>query len=411
MKKFSFSDFLICFLSLVTAVLLGMLLFQGRTSSAAADRVDSNAISELVQTIRKQFYYYDPEVHTTEKMRDDAMRGIVAGLDDPYAEYMTKEEFDRLLETESGEYKGLGISVYQPDENGSVIIRVYADSPAGEAGLQAGDVITNVNGTEVASMSMDAFLALFSKDDTVPDMLTVVRNGETMFFTILRGEVHAERVYMELLSKDVGYMKIEEFTGTVAEEFWNTVSAFRASGIQKLVIDLRDNPGGGLTEILQVASHVVPKGEIITTIQSRNGTDEVYYSEGDERISGWKIAALINGNTASAAELLAGALKAYDLAEIIGVQSFGKGIVQKFYRMNTTGGWLKVTTDCYFTPDNVCIQGTGIEPDQVVELSEESAAVPLDLLPHEQDEQLQAALEYLIQGTEQIIHVLGEERL
>ncbi len=411
MKKFSFSDFLICLLSTVTAVLCCLLLFQNRRSSAISDQVDSNAIAELVQSIRREFYYYDPAVQTSEKMRDDAMRGIVAGLNDPYAEYMTREEFDRLLETESGEYKGLGITVYQPDETGSAILRVYADSPADQAGLQPGDILINVNGTDTALLDMNTFLTLFSKDDEVPDQLTILRDGEEMSFTVLRGEVQAERVLMEKLEPEIGYLRIEEFTGTVAEEFWNTVSAFDAAGVRKLVIDLRDNPGGGLAEILNVASFLVPEGSLITKIQSRNGLEEVYYSEGKDRISGWDIVVLINGETASAAELMAGSLKAYGLAEIIGTRSFGKGIVQKYFRMNTTGGWLKVTTDCYFTPDGICIQGTGIEPNQTVELSKESATIPLDLLPHEQDEQLQAALGFLRGEQTPNIHAVGEDTL
>jgi carboxyl-terminal processing protease len=349
-----------------------------------------DTVREAAETIGKNFYYYDDEKQAG--LIDDALRGMVSGLDDPYAAYLTAEEYDAMLAEDEGDYSGIGISVLTPDETGSAISQVYAGGPAEEAGLLAGDVIVSVNGVKVANLSMDDFVALFSTDDAIADQLVVSRGGKTFDVSVLRRAVHVNRVFSETLNGNVGYIRITEFNGSVGEEFWSAAQSFQKAGLDSLIIDLRNNPGGGLTEVLNVANHLVPEGEIISTIRSKSGTEEVYRSQGKEQLTGMEIVVLVNGNSASASEFLTGALKDHGIATIVGTQTFGKGIVQSYFRLRSNGGWIKMTTDAYFTPSGVCIQDKGITPDITVELSGEAADTPLDLLDHALDAQLQAAL-------------------
>lgn len=375
-------------LTIALSVGLGYVL---RERIERADAEDFTAVGEMAETIKKHFYFYD-ETQSDEALINDALRGMIAGLDDPYAEYMTGEEYDEMLAEDTGDYQGLGISVLAPDDIGSTIEAVYAGSPAETAGLRVGDVITSINGVAAAGLTMDAFIDAFSDSLDVPDVLIVQRDSETLTFTVTQGDVHVNRVVSELLPDGTGYVYLSGFLGSVAAEFWDAVSGFQAQGVTKLVIDLRNNPGGGLTEVLAVADRLIPKGEVIATIRSKTEAEVVYKSNGNERVSGMDIAVLVNGNSASASEFLTGALQDHNLAIVVGTQTYGKGIVQSYYRLNSNGGWAKITTEAYYTPNGTCVHGVGITPDIVCELPEEMRYTAIDQLDHDADTQLQAAL-------------------
>ncbi len=361
-----------------------------------AGRADgAEAFTELADTIRSEYYYYDEKGLSDEALLDAAMRGMVGSLGDPYAQYYTEAEYAALQQEHAGDYVGLGISVLAPDEVGGAIVSVYAGGPADLAGLRAGDVLTVVNGRKIAGIAMDEFLACFSTDDAVPDEITYLRDGVEASVSILRAAVHVNRVNSALLGDSVGYIRITEFNGSVAEDFWSAALALRDQGASRLVIDLRDNPGGGLGEVLAVADHLIPEGKTIVTIKSRSDGEDVYKAKGGEQL-GMRLAVLVNGNSASASELLTGALQDHDLASVVGTQTYGKGIVQGFYRLQSNGGWVKFTTDAYYTPNDVCIQDIGITPDVVVELPEELQGSSIELLDPERDTQLQAAIAALL---------------
>ncbi len=362
-----------------------------------ANRPDTaDAVDEMTETIEKYFYYYD-EAPYEDRLTEYALRGMMAGLDDPYAQYFTAEEYDAMLAADSGDYRGLGISVQEPDELGSTILAVYDDSPAQKAGMQKGDRIISVNGTNVGGMSMDAYAALFSEDDTMADTIEYERDGERYTVTVLRSQVHAPRVETDVLDGNIGYLRITEFTGSVVADVAEALATFRGAKIDEIIIDVRDNPGGGLTEVLGVCDQFVPEGKVLTTIKSRFENAQVYNSNGSETPFDMRAAVLVNGNTASASELFSGALQSYGLATVVGTQTYGKGIVQSYFRMKTTGGWIKMTTDAYFTPSDVCIQGVGIAPDIVSELPAELAATPVELIPRADDVQLQAAMRIFLE--------------
>ena len=348
------------------------------------------ALRELAGTIQDQYYFYDEKELDSDKLVEGAMHGMIDSLDDPYAQYYTEEEYNKLLKANAGNYVGIGVSVQTPDETGSKVIEVYEGGPAEQAGIAVGDIITKVNGTEVANLTLDELLACFNTDETAANEITFLHDGVESTVTVQSAEIHVNRVISTVYHDTIGYIRITEFNGSVADDFWSAVTALQEQGIQNLIIDLRDNPGGGLTEVLNVADHFVAEGDVIVTIKSKAGSEDVYTSNGSDQ-TGMKLVVLVNGNSASASELLTGALKDYDLATVIGTQTYGKGIVQSYFRIAATGGWAKMTTDAYYTPNGVCIQGVGITPDIVVDLPEELKDSAIDELTTEEDTQLQAA--------------------
>lgn len=378
----------VCFLIIVALSFSLLFVLNERNS---AQTVDVSPLQDLAQTIQSQYYFYDDKKLDNSKLVDSAMRGMIQSLDDPYAQYYTEEEYKNLLTSNSGDYVGLGISVQTPDDAGSMVISVYTGGPADLAGLKKGDIITKVNGKPTAKLSLNALIACFSDDEDVPDEITYLRGGVETTVTIQRTEVHVNRVTTTIYSGNIGYIRITEFNGSVASDFISAAKELREQGIKNLIIDLRDNPGGGLNEVLSVASTLIPKGDLIVSIRSKGGDERVYKSEGDERFD-MKMVVLVNGYSASASELLTGALKDYKLATIVGTQTFGKGIVQSFYHISENGGWAKMTTDAYYTPNDVCIQGVGISPDIVVDLPESLKDLAIDLIDPAEDTQLQAAL-------------------
>ncbi len=352
---------------------------------------------EMAETIEDKYYYMeDVQSQSGENhLVDGALRGMIGSIGDTYAAYYTEEQYQELMQTNSGEYKGLGIMVIVPDETGSAISKVYAGGPMEAQGVVPGDIILKVNGTDAANMEFEAFLALFSKDDAVPDVILLLHDGIEREITVYRSEIVVPRVSYELLPENVAYIRIEEFTGGVITELTDAVKEAQKDGAVGLLIDLRDNPGGGLTEVLGTVDLFLDKGDVITTLKSRSDNSIVYKAESDSELS-LPVAVLVNGNSASASELFSGALQSHKRAVIIGTQTFGKGIVQSFYRLNSNSGWVKMTTEAYFTPSDVCIQGIGITPDIQIELPKElQGYYDIGEIEHDLDTQLQQGIAYL----------------
>lgn len=379
---------IVCFF-IIVVLSFSLIFVLGERKTAEA--VDVSPLQDLAQTIRSQYYFYDDKKLDNDKLVDSAMRGMITSLEDPYAQYYTEEEYNQLLTANSGDYVGIGISLQVPDDAGSTVVNVYAGGPADLAGLRKGDVITKVNGTATANLSLDALIACFSDDEDIADEITYLRDGMEKTIRVQRTEVHIKRVDSKLLSNNIGYIRITEFNGSVAEDFVSAAKELQGKGVQNLIIDLRDNPGGGLNEVLSISNTLIPKGNVIVSIRSKSGDERVYKSEGGEQFD-MKLVVLVNGYSASASELLTGALKDYKLATIVGTQTFGKGIVQSFFHISENGGWAKMTTDAYYTPNDVCIQGIGISPDLVVDLPEALKDTAIDFIDPDEDTQLQAAI-------------------
>lgn len=350
-------------------------------------------LAQMKETIQRAFFYYDESANSDEKLVDAALRGMLSSIDDDYAQYYTAEQYAEHLKSNSGEYRGIGIVIAAPDETGSRIQRVYAGSPMAAAGAQQGDLVLSINGEPVAGLSLDDMLALFHTDETA-DVLLLSRNGETFEVSVVKDIINVPYVEYALLEDGVGYIRLIGFAGHVVQETKDALANLTEQGAEKLVLDLRDNPGGSLDDVLDVADLFLERGQLIVSIRSRIEETETYYAKTDAVWNG-PVVVLINENSASASELLSGAMQDHARATVVGTQSFGKGIVQTYFQLPANKGWVKLTTDAYYTPNDICIHGVGITPDVVVELPEEYRGAALESLTREQDTQLAAAFDIL----------------
>ena len=250
-----------------------------------------------------------------------------------------------------------------------------------------------INGTSCEGLSLQDAVALVKVNDGDVNTIVVRRGEQTITCTVTAREVHTPAVSYKMLDGNIGYIYLSEFHGICVEEMQTALSALREQGMQSLILDIRDNLGGSLSDVCDIADLFLPKDQVITSLRSRNGDEVVYRTDTDGL--DLPIVLLVNGYSASASELLAGALKDHDVAHLIGTKTYGKGIVQSYFYVQDTGGYIKITTQAYYTPSGVCVQEEGITPDEVVELSEEASGYSIRILPYALDTQLQAAVAYL----------------
>lgn len=347
-------------------------------------------------------YYFDELYvgeYDEEEIEEYIIAGFIAGTGDKYAQYYDEDGFKALTEDLHGEMQGIGVSViYNADVRAIEILNVFPDSPAMEAGVMPGDLVFYV-GTERESVSEIGYDAALKKLQGVA--------GTTADFVVLRGENYTEEVVFSIerskiteqtvtyrmysLDKTVGIIKISSFdTGTV-QQFKDAVESLKAEGAEKLVFDVRNNPGGELNSICAILDYLLPEGPIVRTVDNA-GKEDVRYSDAEEL--DMPMAVLTNENTASAAELFSSALKDYEKATLVGTLTYGKGCMQTIYRLETGGG-LSLTTAMYNPPFSDNYDGIGVEPHIEVELTEEAASKNLYKLTDEEDNQLAAAVEAL----------------
>lgn len=321
---------------------------------------------ESLQHIIAQAYLYEDEVDA-ELLRESAIKGYVDGLGDPYTVYYNKEETIELLETTSGEFTGIGTAITQDPETGyTSVVTVYEDSPAEKAGLQPGDIFYKVNGEEVLSLDIDQIVSKLRGEEGTEVNITVLRgaNFEEHEMTATRAVIEVISIAYEMKENNIGYIEISAFEGATLAQFKKALENLKAQGMQGLVIDLRNNPGGNLSTVCDMVDLLLPSGRIVYT-ETKTGERNFYYSDDKNQLD-LPMAVLINGNSASASEIFAGAIQDYEWGTIVGTTSFGKGIVQQLYQLPDET-CLKITTSEYFTPNGRNIHGIGIEPDVVVE--------------------------------------------
>ncbi len=374
----------------LSLILVGVAVYIATKPVRTDDEALLDAIRDMRYCIRENYYFYDED---EEKLTNAALKGMASGTGDDYAYYYSAEEYAALQKQNEGNFVGIGI-LTSMDENGAVrIIDVYDNTPASEAGLTAGDQMIEINGVSYEGLDLNGFLGNVIAEDGAENTIKVLRDGEELTFTIVAREVHTPSVSYRMLTDTIGYIRVSTFHGTCVQETEDALKDLKEQGMTALVFDLRDNLGGSLYDALDIADFFLPKNHVITSLRSRSDEEEKFYTKTD----GMDIpmVLLVNGYSASASELVAGALKDYDAAYLIGTTTFGKGIVQSYFGIPETNGMLKITTEAYYTPNGVCVHGTGIEPDQVVELSEEAQKYSITMLPFELDTQLQAAIGYL----------------
>lgn len=322
------------------------------------------------------------------KMVEGAIKGMVDSVGDPYTVFMNKKEFEDLMTQTSGSYAGVGI--YVGDKDGRiVVIAPIEDSPAEKAGIKSGDIIFKVNDQEVSTKEMDKAVSMMKGKAGTDVKLTILREGsEPKDYTVTRAQIVLKTVKGEMLKDNIGYIRITTFDEHTAEEFSKTLSDLRTKGMKGLVLDLRDNPGGLLDQCVKVADDLLGEGTVVYTIDN-NGDKEVQKS--DARKLDVPLAVLVNGGTASASEIVSGAVRDFKSGTLIGTKTFGKGIVQQIIKLGDGTG-VKVTMARYYTPSGECIQGKGIVPNIVLELPKKDK--DKELKP-EEDIQLQKAIEVI----------------
>ncbi|HWR24548.1 MAG TPA: S41 family peptidase [Feifaniaceae bacterium] len=342
---------------------------------------------ELKETIEAE--HFGKQV-TEEALLKGAINGMIAELNDPYARYYTKEEYVAYLQQLGGSYHGIGALVGQPEGEGVPVLKVYEDSPAEKAGLLAGDAITAVDGKSLTGLTLEEVEALFSGEDGAAVEIVLFRNGEYKTLSIVRGQGVTQRVTRKLLNQRTGYIRLDKFTGTAADEFAEALRDLTDRGMRSLVIDIRDNPGGELSQVVAVADALMKEG-VIVSVRGTDGQEEVFRS--DAKGINVPLAVLVNENSASASEILAAAIQDSGTGTVVGTKTYGKGVVQTTVQLESNGGWVKLTTAAYYTPSGEYVDGTGVQPDIDIDLADNVKGLPIVRIDEDDDAQLWAALD------------------
>ncbi|MGN0375292.1 MAG: S41 family peptidase [Butyrivibrio sp.] len=370
-------------MGLITSLLYVKLKAGSGNSLIIGENTVSKANS-LIEYINK-YYLYD---YDEEDMENAIYDAIFESLGDPYSCYYTTDEYKELMESSEGVYCGIGVVVQQDVETGYIkVVQPYKNAPGAEAGIKEGDIITAVGGKDICNVDIDLVVKDIRGEEGTYVDITVDRNGETLEFRVERRMVNVVTVEYEMLEDKTGYIQIAQFDGVTLKQVEEALENLKEQGMKSLIIDVRNNPGGRLDVVTNILDFFIDKGDLIVYTQDKNGKRTDYKANKDPVIN-VPCVVLVNGNSASASEIFAGALQDYKLAHIMGTQSFGKGIVQSIIPM-MDGTAFKITVEDYYTPNGNNIHGIGITPDTVVEL--DADAYQNDGT----DSQLDAAMEYL----------------
>ena len=359
-----------------------------------------NALSD-VKTVQKLNYLEEliDEEYLDEKdessLREGLYAGLLAGLKDPYSTYYTAEQYKKLNTSNEGSYVGIGAVLQKDDTGGAKIIQLYEGGPGEQAGLKKGDVIKAVDGADVTDKETSDIAAMVRDSEKDSVMLTIQRENEEKprDVKVEIRDVEIQTVSHEMLSGDTGYIRISEFSEVTSEQYKKAFADLKEQGMKKLVVDLRDNPGGLLTAVCGVLRQILPEGLIVYT-EDKNGKREEENCDGKNELD-MPLAVLVNGNSASASEIFAGAVKDYGIGMIVGTTTYGKGVVQTIQPL-TDGSAVKITIAKYFTPKGNDINKKGITPDVEAELSGD--ITDWTELTHKEDAQLQTALKEIGQS-------------
>ena len=352
----------------------------------------SKDISQTLDTYKALIEkYYLGEVDE-ESLKEGAIKGYIEGLNDPYTEYISKEDMEDYLADTMGNFVGIGIYMAQdPDTDEILVLAPIKNSPAEKAGIKPGDIIVSVDGEETSSKDITVVSTKIKGEEGTTVKLEVLRGTETLSFEIKRENIIVNPVEAEVLENNIGYIKFSSFDENTAEEFKTKFEELQSKGIKSLIVDLRNNGGGIVDEALEIADYFVDKDTVLLYEVDKDNNETVKKAK-DKAIINMPVIILTNENTASSSEILAGALKDLGKAKIVGTKTYGKGIIQQILTL-PDGSGLKITTEKYLTPNRTEINKIGIEPDEKVELPEE---LKDELnIEKEKDTQLQKAIELL----------------
>ena len=367
---FLFSNFMFFYMG-------NILAFNGLSLISVSDSV-ANDVSEVKDVKKYELLFqvrdalltkYDGEIDD-DTLLESAIKGMTKSLNDPYTVFMNAEEYKSFTEQSEGHFVGIGAQLGIKDDKVTVVAPIEG-SPAEKAGLKAGDIILKVDGQEIIEPNLEKTIAVIRGEKGNPVTLTVSREGsEYLDITIVRDDIKVVSVKGEIIDGDVGYIQISSFDEDVAKNFKDKVVELKSQGMKGMILDLRGNPGGFLGEAVSIASQFIPKGKVITYTIDKYGNKQESKSVGGEA-EGMPLVILIDGGSASASEVVTGALRDYEVGTIVGTNSFGKGVVQQLIEFKDGSGGLKVTTSKYYTPNGENIHKIGIKPEIEVEIPKE----------------------------------------
>ena len=386
-EGFSYPEMVII---MIIAILFGFLI-GNVVSFTKKETTNSSVPSELkefVDTYNDIVNNYYDKVNK-EELIDAGIKGMINYLDDPYATYFDGTSSTNFNQTLEGNYEGVGIEVTL-DNSKVKITKVFADTPAKKAGIKVGDYITKVNGESVEGKSLSDVVSLIKTAKNKEVEITITRDNQEKTMKVTRTTVDmpytSSKVYEEN-GKKIGYLKIEMFSNNITKQVKKELESLKKKNIDKLVIDVRDNPGGYLTQVTEILSLFMTKKDVIYQLQTKNNNEKVYGASSKATYS-YPVVVLINENSASASEILASAFKETYNAEIVGVNSYGKGTVQKTGDLNN-GDTIKYTVQKWLTPKGNWINEKGVTPTKEVKLELKEN----EILTEDNDNQLKAAIE------------------
>lgn len=369
-------------LGIVATLLVGGFVFVGvkfyevmdsRKADAKKKSSADSIVSEetekklsAIEDVIEEYYYQDADIDV-EMMTEGMYRGMVNALGDPYSVYYTEEEWEDLMQDTEGIYFGIGAYLMIDQTTGfGKISGVIENTPAEEAGLRENDILYEVDGQSTAGMDLSEIVSYIKGEAGTKVHLTIYREGESDYLEVdvERRKIEAPTVKYEILENNIGYIQITEFDDVTTDQFTEALAVVKGVHAKGLILDLRGNPGGSLNVVVDIARQILPKGLIVYT-EDKYGEREEYNCDGRRQLD-MPLVVLVNGNSASASEILAGAVKDYRMGTLVGTTTFGKGIVQRILPL-TDGTALKLTISAYYTPNGNNIHGVGIEPDVVCE--------------------------------------------
>lgn len=372
--------------------LLGML----EQETAAAEGSVTELLGQNVQKKLKAMegiidqYFYEPGIDR-EVLVNGMYSGLIDALEDPYSVYYTEEDLEDLMEQTEGIYYGIGAYVSTDQKTGLAMISgTIEGTPAEEAGLRAGDIIYKVDGEELQDQELSEVVGRIKGLEGTQVQLTIYREGEADYLEISveRRRIESPTVNYEMYEDGIGYIQITEFGDITVDQFTEALAVLRGQEMKGLILDLRGNPGGNLSTVVEIAQQMLPEGLIVYT-EDRDGRREEYRSDGSKEFKD-PLVVLIDGYSASASEILAGAVKDYGIGTLVGTTTYGKGIVQRVISLSD-GTAVKLTVSSYFTPNGNNIHEIGVEPDEVCEFDAEQ------YYENDHDNQLERAKEILLE--------------
>lgn len=366
------------------------------TSASTLEAESQEAITDdlttklkLLEQCADEYFLFDTP--DAQDYQDNIYKGFMEALDDPYSCYYTADEYKTLMESTSGSYEGIGVVVSQNVQTKVItVVRPFEGCPGAEAGMLPGDILVEVAGNDVSGIDVSTVVSWIKGEGGTTVDIRVYRESEEKYydFTVERRAIEVPTVGYEMMDDNIGYVQVTEFDEVTSDQFIAAVDDLKSQGMEGLIVDIRDNPGGLLSCVVEMLDYMLPEGTLVYT-EDKNGEGDTYTSDAEHYFD-LPLAVLVNGNSASASEIFSGAIQDYGTGTIIGTQTFGKGIVQSILPFND-GSAIKITVSRYFTPRGTCIHGEGITPDVVVDLDEDLKNKLT--IEKSEDNQLQTAIE------------------